>query len=130
MLKISELVNKYFKYLVAAIIIIVPLYPKFPLFNIPGTYVSVRFEDFLLLVMAIFIAVKIFPNIKNVFKDGIIRAIAIFLLIGFVSLFSGIFLLQTVSPSIGVLHLLRRLEYFIPGAAHSHLPIRSNKPLR
>ena len=94
-----------------------PLYPKFPLIEIPGTYVSVRFEDFLLAVMAVFALIKIIPNIKNVFNDGITRAMAVFLLVGSVSLLAGVFLTQTVVFNIGILHLLRRVEYFVPFVA-------------
>ena len=103
-----------FKYLIAAIIVIVPLYPKFPLIQVPGTYVSIRFEDFLLAILALITVVKIVPNIKKIFKDNITRAIGVFLLIGLVSLLAGVFLTQTVVPDIGVLHLLRRVEYFVP----------------
>lgn len=106
--------NQIVKYLVAAILIIVPLYPKFPFIHIPGTYVSIRFEDFLLVITALVIFVRIAPNLKRIFNDSIARAIILFLLIGLVSLASGIFLTQTVVPSIGVLHLLRRVEYFVP----------------
>jgi hypothetical protein len=114
MKRLSEFFNKYFKYLVAAIIIIVPLYPKFPLIDIPGTYVSIRFEDFLLAITAVFTLIKILPNVKRAFDDSITRAMAVFLLIGSVSLLAGIFLTQTIVPSIGILHLLRRVEYFMP----------------
>lgn len=106
--------NQIAKYLVAAIIVIVPLYPKFPFIQIPGTYVSIRFEDFLLAITALFTLIKIIPNIRKVFSDNITRAMVVFLLIGLVSLLSGIFLTQTVVPNIGVLHLLRRVEYFVP----------------
>ncbi len=112
--KLIEPLNKFFKYLVAALIIIVPLYPKFPLIQVPGTYVSIRFEDFLLAITAIFTFIKIIPSLKKVFDDQITRAMLVFLLIGSVSVLAGVFLTQTVVPSIGVLHLLRRVEYFIP----------------
>jgi len=112
--KINEPLNRIAKYLVAALIVIVPLYPKFPFIQIPGTYVSIRFEDFLLAIIAIFIFVRVLPNIKKALNDDIVRAMALFLLIGSVSLFAGIFLTQTVIPNVGILHLLRRAEYFVP----------------
>jgi hypothetical protein len=114
MKKFTELFDKGFKYLVAALIVIVPLYPKFPFINIPGTYVAIRFEDFLLAITALFVFVKIIPNIKKVFSDNITRAMLVFLLIGAVSVLAGVFLTQTVTLSIGILHLLRRVEYFMP----------------
>lgn len=106
--------NQIAKYLIAAILIIVPLYPKFPFIQIPGTYVSIRFEDFLLAITALVIFIKIIPNIKKIFNDNLVRAVILFLLIGLVSLLSGIFLTQTVAVNIGVLHFLRRVEYFVP----------------
>ncbi|HTK03897.1 MAG TPA: O-antigen ligase family protein [Alphaproteobacteria bacterium] len=112
--KLLELVNKSYKYLVASLLIIVPLYPKFPFLKIPGIYVSIRAEDFLLAVIAVATLIKLVPNIKNLLKDKIVRAIMLFLLVGFISLVSGIFLTKTVTLSIGALHFFRRIEYFIP----------------
>ncbi len=112
--KINGPLNQIAKYLIAAIIVIVPLYPKFPFIQIPGTYVSIRFEDFLLAITALFTFIKIIPSIRRVSSDHITRAMAVFLLIGLVSLLAGVFLTQTVVPSIGALHLLRRVEYFVP----------------
>lgn len=100
--------------MIASLIIIVPLYPKFPLIQIPGTYVSIRFEDFLLAILAVVTLIKLIPNIKKIFENKITRAILLFLLIGVISLVSGILVTQTVVPSIGILHLLRRIEYFVP----------------
>ncbi len=116
MQKLLELFNKSFKYLLASLLIIVPLYPKFPFIQIPGTYVSVRAEDFLIAVIALFALIKIIQgrNIKNIFKDNIVRGIILFLTIGAVSLLAGIFLTKTATLSIGILHLLRRVEYFVP----------------
>lgn len=114
MQKYLEFLNKSFKYLVASLLIIVILYPKFPFINIPGTYVSIRAEDFLIAAVAVFTLIRFIPNIKKFVKDDIVRAMVIFLAVGLVSLVSGIFLTKTVVLSIGVLHFLRRIEYFIP----------------
>ncbi len=114
MQKLSEFLNKSFKYLIASLIIIVPLYPKFPFLQIPGTYVSIRIEDFLLAIIALVTLIRIIPNIKNLLKDNIVRAVIIFLVIGLVSLVSGILLTKTVVPGVGVFHFLRRIEYLIP----------------
>lgn len=114
MQKILNIINKSYKYLIASLIVIVPLYPKFPFIQIPGTYVSIRFEDFLLAILAIVTFIKLISNIKTVFENKITRAILLFLLVGVVSLVSGILVTQTVGPSIGILHLLRRVEYFVP----------------
>lgn len=106
---------EYFaKYLVAAMLLAVPLYQKFPLISVPGTYVSIRLEDFLLLV-ALFVVLRVnFFTIRSFFTNKINRSILLFLFVGGVSLLSAIFVTQTVQPAIGLLHLLRRVEYFIP----------------
>ena len=114
MQKLSLLSNSAAKFLIAAILVIVPLYPKFPLIVIPGTYVAVRFEDLLLLVLGIVTLIKILPGIKTFLKDKIVRAFVIFFLIGFVSLLSGVFVTKTVDFHLGLLHLLRRVEYVVP----------------
>ena len=46
-------VDTIIKYGIAAILIAVPLYPKFPFLNVPGIYVSIRIEDFLILIIKI-----------------------------------------------------------------------------
>jgi len=117
MKNINWSLNQIAKYLIAALIIIIPLLPKFPFIDVPGTYVSIRFEDFLLAITAVFTLFKItrsVTSVKKVFSDDIIRAITLFLLIASVSLLAGIFLTQTVVPNVGILHLLRRVEYFVP----------------
>lgn len=114
MQKLSWLLKTFPKYLIAAIIVIVPLFPKFPLLNIPGTYVAIRFEDLLLFILAVLVFVKILPNIKSFLKDKIVMAFMIFFGIGLLSVLSGVYLTHTVGITIGILHLLRRVEYAIP----------------
>ena len=114
MLKLFKLPDKLVKYLIALLLLAIPLYPKFPFARIPGTYVSIRLEDFLLLLAAIVLFVKYYPNLLNVFKNRVERSILLFLGVGLISLISGIFLTQTVQPHLGLLHWIRRIEYFIP----------------
>lgn len=114
MQKHSSLFEKFSKYILAAVLIIVPLFPKFPLFSVNGTYVAIRFEDLILLLLGVLILIKVLPNLKQFLKDKIIFSFAVFIAIGFVSLLSGAFLTQTVGFKIGALHLLRRIEYIIP----------------
>lgn len=130
MQKLSGLPDQIFKYLVAALLVIIPLYPKFPLIRVPGLYVSIRFEDFLMAAVAILTFVKLIPQVKKIFQDGIVRAICLFLLIGLVSLVSGAYLTKTVDFGVGALHLIRRLEYFVPFlAVFAFFPSRSAKNL-
>lgn len=114
MQKLLQLYNKLPKYLIAAIIVIVPLFPKFPLINIPGTYVAIRFEDVLLLALGVLTLIKVIPNIKTLLTDKIIIALLIYFGIGLVSLLSGVYLTHTVGMSVGIFHLVRRIEYIVP----------------
>ena len=101
-----------YKYLVSAIILAVPLYPKFPLIEVPGTFVSVRLEDFLLaLTFSFFVLISI-TRLKNLLKSDIVIGILLFLIIGLVSTLFGIIVLKTVLPHLGILHWIRRIEYF------------------
>lgn len=99
---------------VAVILIAVPLFPKFPLLPVPGTFVAIRIEDFLLLIAGLIWFLYILPDLKNFLNDKTNQAIFLFLAILGLSLVSGVFLTQTVVPHIGLLHLLRRIEYFLP----------------
>ncbi len=96
------------------IFIFVTLYPKFPLIRVPGTFVSIRIEDFLLALSGILFLFLVSSSLRSFLKDQINRSILIFLLSGFISLLSAIFITSTVVPHIGFLHWLRRVEYFIP----------------
>lgn len=116
----SKVVNfKNFNILRVALftlIIAIPLLPKYPLINVPGTYVAIRIEDFLLLLSSIFWLlwfVKL-KSLKEFFQDNLNLAILFYLLVGAVSLLSAIFVTQSVTPHLGLLHYLRRIEYFLP----------------
>jgi len=112
MVKLLELIEKNFlKYGTAALIMAVPLYPKFPLFNIPGTYVAIRLEDFLIVLVALFWLFSQFRQRLKFIKDDLNQTIIAYLLIGFFSLLSAIFITQTVEPHIALLHTVRRVEY-------------------
>lgn len=102
------------KIFIAALLLAIPLYPKFPLIEIPNTSVRIRLEDFLLFFMGLWVAGNYIFRIKNLIKNHFERTIVIFLLGGLLSCISGIFLTKTVIPSITFLHWARRLEYLIP----------------
>jgi hypothetical protein len=114
MRKLLRRLDDITKYLVAAILLAVPLYPKFPFLRIPGTYVSIRLEDFLLVLAVLVLAAHVLPKLSEFLQSKINRAIFISLLVGLVSLLSALFVTKTVQPHLGVLHWLRRVEYFIP----------------
>ncbi len=105
--------DKWIKYGIAAILIAVPLYPKFPLIQVPGIYVSIRIEDFLILIVSILWFIKVFPNLKTLWNDRIVRAIVLFLVVALLATISGIVFLHTITPVVGILQWGRRVEYFM-----------------
>ncbi len=86
------------------------LYPKFPLINIPGTYVAIRIEDFLISFVLLFWFVLNLSRLKYILSKPITQAFLVFWFIGLVSLVSGIFVTHTVVAHLGFLHWLRRIE--------------------
>lgn len=103
-----------FKWGLAIILLVVPLYPKFPFFNIPGTYVAIRIEDFIIAVLLGFYLLYVLESYRSFFADKINQALFLFILVGLASLLGGILITQTVAPHIGFLHWARRIEYVIP----------------
>lgn len=102
--------NILFKYLTACLLIFIPLYPKFPLFTVPGSYVSIRVEDFLIGITLLVLLLKLLLEKKTKFPPVTFQ-ILVFLLISLVSTISAIYVTKTVSLSISVLHFIRRVEY-------------------
>ncbi|MBI2008290.1 O-antigen ligase family protein [Candidatus Amesbacteria bacterium] len=91
---------------IAILLLVIPLYPKFPILGVSGTFVSVRLEDFL--IAAIFL---VFLLHKPSFSTPLHRSILLYLFLGLVSTFSAIVLTKSISLNLGLLHLIRRLEY-------------------
>lgn len=114
MQKHSKWLNSIIKYTVAVIIIIVPLYPKFPFIRIPGTFVSIRLEDLVIAFAGLLLGVAILPKLGRFWKNKLNQSIILFLFIGFVSLVSSVFVTKTVVAHIAFLHWIRRIEYIIP----------------
>lgn len=96
---------------VIALLLFIPIYPKFPMFNVTGTYVAIRAEDFLVaFVLFLWLINQIrsgFPNFKN--RVG--RLILLYWLVGFLSLISALLITKNITPHIALLHFLRRIEY-------------------
>lgn len=112
MLKIFKSERSVF-WLLVALVVFIPLFPKFPLLNVPGTYVAVRLEDvFFLLATGVWFN-KILPRIKQVVSEPIYLLFILFWLVGGLSLISGIFITHSIVPHLGFLHWFRRIEYMM-----------------
>ncbi len=113
-----KLLKKYnlviHKTLFTLVLLLIPLYPKFPLVNIPGTYVAIRLEDILMFIVGIYLVLTLFPKAKEVFSKKVEKSILLFIIAGFISVLSGIFITKTILPHIGLFHWVRRIEYFLP----------------
>ena len=96
---------------VAVLLIFIPLYPKFPLFNIPKTYVAVRTEDLLVGFLVIFCLLRTWREKTIFWKDGLNRLIVLYFIIGALSVLNAIFITKVSIPHLTILHWLRRLEY-------------------
>jgi hypothetical protein len=114
MSKHSQLLSAVVKYTVATVLITVPLLPKFPFINVPGTFVAIRLEDLVLAFCGLLIALIYMPKLESFVKNPLNQAVIIFIFSGLLSLFSAIFITSSVQPHIGFLHWLRRIEYLVP----------------
>ena len=100
-----------FHSILAILIISIPLYPKFPLTNVSGTYVAIRLDD-IIVASAIFIwflyqILKGFP----ILKLKINKLFLLYFLAITASTITSILIYQTEPPKILLLNFLRRFEY-------------------
>ncbi len=100
------------------LLVFIPLYPKWPLFDVlPGYIVRVRLEDFLVaLVLSFYILQLIRRKISANLSLGS-AGLLTYLVIGFISSLVAIFIIKTVPLEFNqagktFLHWGRRLEYF------------------
>ena len=114
MLEHLRLPDWIYKYTAAALLILIPLYPKFPLVSISGTFVAIRFEDLLLAFAGILVVAAYLPKYREFIKNDINKSILLYLSVAALSLISAVLITQTIDPKIGLLHWARRVEYFIP----------------
>lgn len=114
-MKFAKFLNNALFFAVTFLFAFIPLYPKFPLINIQGTFVAIRIEDFLIaaVVAAWMILLVISDNLRSFLKDKLNQAILLFFFIGAVSTFSAIFLTHSVVLNLSILHFLRRIEFIL-----------------
>lgn len=107
---ITTLLDSLYKFSLAAILIFIPLYPKFPLFTVPFSYVSIRAEDFLIAIVWLIFFARLF-FVKKITLPKITFQFATFFLVTFLSSLSAILITKNIQPLIVILHFLRRVEY-------------------
>lgn len=100
-----------FRPLLAILILFIPLYPKFPLFTVPNTYVAIRLDD---IIIALAFLIWLIYQIKNKFCFFKLKITKLFLayFIAITASFITAFLLYRTEPTnILILNLFRRFEY-------------------
>lgn len=114
----SWLDNNILGLLAGFLLVFIPLYPKWPLFDILYGYnVRVRLEDFFVAGMIILYGIWFLRRKFTIPKEITVVGLIGYLIIGLISCLVAIFLIQTVPllvPHIEktFLHWLRRVEYF------------------
>ncbi|MBU2592717.1 O-antigen ligase family protein [Patescibacteria group bacterium] len=93
------------------LLIAIPLYPKFPLKNVGGTWVSIRVDDLLIASVLFFWFLSQILKGFKAFKTKLFRVFFYFWLVGLISAFSAIFITGAVNPNLVFFHWLRRIEY-------------------
>lgn len=99
------------------LLVFIPLYPKWPLADVlPGYIVRLRLEDLIISLIVIIWLIQLIRKKVSIKKNPLSIPIGIYLLIGFLSSLSALFITKTV-PLEGIhvskllLHWLRRVEY-------------------
>lgn len=117
--KLLNWLEKYWLTVAAGFLLaFLPLYPKWPLFDVlPGYNVRVRVEDILILVVNLVFWWQVLKKKFKPQESPLFRPMLIYLIIGLLSTLSAIFITKTVYPEwIQVakvfLHWIRRIEYF------------------
>lgn len=110
--------NNLLLWLSLFLLLFIPLYPKWPLFDVlPGYIVRVRLEDFLILGTVIIWFIYVLRGKIKLKKNPLLLPIAAYLIVGFLSTLSAIFITRTIHPEFIQIakiyfHYFRRIEYF------------------
>lgn len=93
------------------LILFIPLYPKFPITSVQGTYVAIRLDDIVVTISIlsyfIYQLIRGFP----IFKTKVTKLFIAYFLAIITSTLNAILIYQTDPQNILLLHLLRRFEY-------------------
>jgi len=100
-----------FRPIIAILILFVPLYPKFPLTSVSGTYVAIRLDDIVvslaILIWCLYQLTHKFP----IFKIKITKLFLAYFVAIIASFVTAFLIYQTEPTNILILHLIRRFQY-------------------
>lgn len=113
MRKLLKLIDDNFLFWgIGFLLFFIPLYPKFPLWAVSGTYVHVRLEDiFVAVIVGVFGLRLLVKKDFSFLKEPVAQLVMLFWGAGLLSVLSGVFITKNVVPHIAFLHFLRRVEY-------------------
>lgn len=80
---------------------------------IPGAYVAIRAEDFLILISCVILLFHWLSHRFNPLRYLFSRQFITYWIVGGLSVLSAIILTQSISPQLGLLHYFRRIEYMV-----------------
>lgn len=104
--------ENFFFWGIGFLLFFIPVYPKFPLFEVSETYVHVRLEDlFVAIIVGLFFLRLFLKRDFSFFKDTLSQLIGLFFAVGFISIVSALFITKNIVPHLALLHFLRRIEY-------------------
>ena len=101
------------RFWVALLLIAIPVYPKFPLLPVPGTYVSVRLEDWLIAALVGMWLIKYAGQVIQWLLAAPFRYLVFYWLAGGLVVLSAWWVTQTGDRLLVLLHFLRRIEYMV-----------------
>ena len=109
----KKLLSKNFYFI---IFFLIATFPKINVINVPGTYVGIRISDLFIMFYVLFILYRLYKNKWKFSIDKNIQRIAIamgiYSVCCLISTFYGYFK-GYISLLMGILYLLRKIEYFL-----------------
>lgn len=113
MVKLLKSVKEKFAFLaIGFLLFFLPLYPKFPLFAVSDTYVSIRVEDLLVaFIVSIFAIILWTKKDFSFLKWPLTKLIGVYFFIGLLAVLNAILITKNIVPHLAILHFLRRFEY-------------------
>jgi len=106
-------INKFniFRPILAILLVFIPLYPKFPLFSVKNTYVSIRLDDIIIVSSLIVLLLSQIKDHFSLIKTNIFKLFLPYFAVIFVSFLNAVLILKTDPVNILLLHSLRKFEY-------------------
>lgn len=111
---INWLNKKILPWLLAFLIVFIPLYPKLPLLDIAHTWVYIRLEDFFVLLTFGIWLLGWITGVNRVSKNMSFAIIQFWLVGLFSTMIAIVFIFPKIAdvfPAVAILHWLRRIEY-------------------